>query len=172
MKSILFSLILLGSFTAAKSQPAKRYPIANTGASVSYSCDPGKFGVTISADSAKVYTSECGVDDIYYMVICIEPKKNMLPLFKAEMALTDYLDVLKKQFQIVSATGYVKAQRLNGSEETRGVVDYWKDNEQFNWKVKGWTDGKLLAVLVAYSKKSLVETTINPFLDGLLFKGM
>jgi len=171
MKKICFILALLAGFTAVQSQSLKRYNISNTGASIASYCDPGKFGITYSADSAKVYTSECGLNDTYYMVICIEMKKN-LPVIKAETALLDYLDLLKAQFKIVSATGYVKGQRLNAHEETRGIVDYWKDNEQFNWKVKGWTDGKLLAVLVAYSKKNLPETTINPFLDGLLFKGM
>jgi hypothetical protein len=171
MQKILCSLLLVVSFTTANSQTLKRYAIGNTGNSVNAYCEP-KFGITYSGDSAKVYTSECGKDDIYYMVICIEPKQSFTSLSKAEMALISYVNHLKTQFKIISSTGYGTDNKLNGNENTRGIVDYWKDNEQFNWKVKGWTDGKYLTVLVAYSKNSFAETTVNPFLDGLLFKGM
>lgn len=83
-----------------------------------------------------------------------------------------YVNHLKTQFKIISSTGYSTGHKLNGIENTRGIIDYWKDNEQFNWKIKGWTDGRFIAVLLVYSKKNLPETTVNPFLDGLLFKGI
>jgi len=170
MKKIFCFLLLFGSFTVY-SQSLKKYAIATTGCSVLSYCEP-KFNITYSEDSAKVYTSECGDNDIYYMVICIELKQTLSPVFKAEAALMTYVNHLKTQFKVISSTAYSTGHKLNGNEKTRGIAEQWKDDEQFNWKVKGWTDGRFLTVLLVYSKKDLPETTVNPFLDGLLFKGM
>lgn len=170
MKKILCCLLLLGSFTVY-SQPLKKYAIGTTGCAVYSYCEP-KFGITYSGDSAKVYTSECGLDDIYYMVICIQLKQTLTPVSKAEAAVITYVNHLKTQFKVISSTGFSPGHKLKDMENTRGIIEYWKDNEQFNWKIKGWTDGRFITVLLTYSKKELAETTVNPFLDGLLFKGM
>ncbi|HEX2683825.1 MAG TPA: hypothetical protein VHL77_07825 [Ferruginibacter sp.] len=171
MKNLICFCLLAAGPILSFGQIIKRYPIGATGLSVNGYCEP-KFNTTYSGDSAKVYTSECGKDDIYYMVICIEPNRSFNSLSKAEKALVNYVNNLKTQFKIISSTGYSSGNKLNGNESTWGTVEYWKDNEQFNWKVKSWTDGKFLTVLVAYSKHSFTEETVNPFLDGLLFKGM
>lgn len=172
MKKLLFSLLLIFSVSAVFSQSIKKYEIGNSGCRVYSFCDHGKFEMAYSQDSAKVYTSECGNDDVYYGVICIELVKEITPVADAEEVLVSYLDYLKTAFKISSAAGYGKGHRLKQNENTRGIIDYWKDEEKNNWKVKGWTDGKFIAVLYVYSKKELVETKVNAFLDGLLFKGM
>jgi len=171
MKKILCCFLFVSSFTLSYSQPLKKYAIGGTGCTVESYCEP-KFGITYSGDSAKVFTSECGNNDIYYMVICIQVKQTLTPVSKAEAALITYTNHLKTQFKVISSTGFSTGHKLNGRENTRGIIEYWKDNEQFNWKIKGWTDGKFIAVLLSYSKKELPETTVDPFLDGLLFKGM
>lgn len=171
MKKTVCFLLLLGSFSFIYGQPLKKYAIGSTGCAVYSYCEP-VFGITYSGDSAKVYTSECGNNDTWYIVICIELKQTLTPVSKAETALINYVNNLKTQFKVISATGYSRGLNLKGMDNTRGIMEYWKDNEQFNWKIKGWTDGRFITVLLAYSKKALSETTVNPFLDGLLFKGM
>jgi hypothetical protein len=49
------------------------------------------------------------------------------------------------------------------------VIDYWTVRKN-NWKVKGWTDGKFIAVLYAIPKE-LPESKVNVFLDGLQLPG-
>lgn len=163
--------MLLCNFGFIFSQSLKKYAIGGTGCSVYSYCEP-KFGITYSADSAKVYTSECGSNKIYYMVICMELKQAIVPVSKAETALITYVDKLKTQFKITSSTGFSKGNKLKGRKNTLGIIEYWKDNEQFKWKIKGWTNGRFIAVLLAYSENDLPEKTVNPFFDGLLFKGM
>ena len=68
--------------------------------------------------------------------------------------------------KITKSAGYGKGHRLKDNENTRGVIDYWEDNDKNNWKVKGWTDGKFICVLYAYSSKELPEQKVNVFLDG------
>jgi hypothetical protein len=82
--------------------------------------------------------------------------------------LIDYLDYLKGAFNITKSAGYGKGHRLNGREDTRGVIDYWVDKDKANWKVKGWTDGKFITIMYGFSAKELPETKVNTFLDGLI----
>ncbi|MES1218659.1 MAG: hypothetical protein ABUT20_24360, partial [Bacteroidota bacterium] len=93
-------------------------------------------------------------------------------LSTAEETAVSYLDFLKTQFKIKAAVGYGKGHRLNNNENTRGIIDYWTDDENENWKVKAWTDGKFITVLYVYSNKELPEAKVNVFLDGLRLPGM
>jgi hypothetical protein len=172
MKKLICSFLFFGSITVLYSQSLKKYDIGNSGCVVYSFCDPVKFDMNYSQDSAKVYTSECKNEDAYYGIICIKLAKDISAISEAEAVLVTYLDYLKGAFKITAAAGYGKGHRLKGKENTRGIIDFWKDDEQNNWKVKGWTDGKFMAVLYVYSKKELPETKLNVFLDGLVFKGM
>lgn len=172
MKKLLFVLLSFFSIAAASSQSLNKYDIGNSGCTIYSFCDPVKFDVTYSEDSAKVFTSECKGADAYYGIICIKLAAEISPISTAETTLVSYLDFLKSAFKITSAAGYGKGHRLRGDENTRGIIDYWKDDEKNNWKVKGWTDGKYIAVLYTYSLKDLPDTKVNAFLDGLSFKGM
>ena len=172
MKKMICCFLLLVGATALYSQSLKKYDIGNSGCSVYSFCDHGKFDLANSQDSAKVYTSECGNADTYYGVICIKLVEDIVLLSEAEDLLVTYLDYLKTTFKITSAAGYGKGHLLKGKTDTRGIIDYWKDDEKNNWKVKGWTNGKFITVLYAYSKKELPEQKVNVFLDVLLFKDM
>lgn len=172
MKKLSFVFLFFVFSSSSFSQTLKKFEIAASGCSVYSFCDPGKFELTYSEDSAKVYTSECKNDDIYYGIICISLKNDIAVMADAEAILISYLDFLKSAFKIKSAVGYGKGHRLKGKENTRGIVDFWKDEEKNNWKVKGWTDGKFIAVLYAYSLKDLPEQKVNIFLDGITLKGM
>jgi hypothetical protein len=57
---------------------------------------------------------------------------------------------------------------LKNKEATRGVIDYWEDKDGVSYKIKGWTDGKYIAVMYAYAKTELPDTKVNVFLDGLV----
>lgn len=135
-------------------------------------CAPGRFNEDYSADSSKVYNAECTYDNTSYGVICVRLLTPSETLNEAEDMLISYLDYLKVNFSIKSAVGYGRGNRLNNNESTRGVVDYWKDDDDNSWKIKAWTDGKFIGVLYAYSKKELPETKIDAFLNSFRFPGM
>jgi hypothetical protein len=171
MKRLFLLLIISISILYCNAQPLKKYTISNSGCSIYTLCDPGKFDEAYSDDSSKVYTSECKKDEINYGVICVKLLNPASDFAVAENLMISYLDYLKVDFEITSATGYGKGHRLNNNENTRGIIDYWKDKENNNWKVKAWTDGKFIAVLYATSKKELPEKA-DVFLNGLRFPGM
>ena len=168
------TILLLAGFLIAVSTPAqsfKKVPISNSGCSL-YSFCEFKFEKEYSEDSSLVYVGECVKDSMNYGVICVKLLQPGDDLDRSEESLISYLDYLKTSFKIINAAGYGRGHRLTGNENTRGVLDYWEDNEKNKWKIKGWTNGKFIGVLYGYSAKELNETKLNIFLEGFRFPGM
>ncbi|MBS1586393.1 MAG: hypothetical protein JSS82_12690 [Bacteroidetes bacterium] len=163
------SLMIALSTTA---QSLKKYPISNSGCSAYFFCDPGIFEITKSPDSSEVYTAECKTDEQAYGIICIKLKEKIADLQQSEDVMVQYLDFLKTELKIAKAAGYGKGHRLKNSEATRGIIDYWEDQDKDNWKINAWTNGAYIAVMYVYSKKELVETKANLYFEGLRFPGM
>ncbi|HAN66121.1 MAG TPA: hypothetical protein DCQ34_07605 [Chitinophagaceae bacterium] len=170
MKTLLLSVCVC-LLQIAGAQPIKKYPIAQTGCSAYFYCDPGQFQISYSPDSSAIYQSECIVgDSIAYGLLCVKLSGPVSDLAVAENVLVQYMDYLKTAYQIKSSVGYGKGHRLQQNEQTRGVLDYWEDDKRNNWKVKGWTNGRIIAVLHAFSPRALPETKVNLFLDGFRFE--
>ncbi len=166
MKALLSGLAVLMFVSSLQAQSIKKYSIAGSGCSAYFFCDPGTFQHNLSEDSSHVYTAECTNDGMTYGIICVQLKDKVTDLGSAEELLITYLDFIKKNFDVTSAAGYGKGHRLNNNENTRGVIDYWTDKDKNNIKVKGWTDGRYIAVLYVSSKNELAEAKTNLFLDG------
>ncbi len=149
-------------------QSLKKYAISTSGCSAYLFCDPtSSFSHEKSQDSSDVYTCECTNDGTNYGVICVKLKEKIDDLTDAESVLIAYLDFLKNQFGVNKSTGYGKGHRLKNNENTRGVIDYWEDKDGISYKIKGWADGKYIAVLYAAKKGELAETKVNIFLESL-----
>ncbi len=167
--SLLLACSLCFLFSGAQS--LKKVPISNSGCSVYAFCDL-KFEKKYSEDSSLMYLGECSNDNIMYGVICVKLLLPIDDLNEVEKILIDYLDYLKSRFNILKSTGYGKGHRLANNENTRGILDYWEDDEKNNWKIKAWTNGKFIGVLYGYSAKELNETKLNIFLESFRFPGM
>lgn len=171
MKRTLLLLSFSSCFLFSHSQSLKKIPVSNSGCFVYTYCS-FNFEKEYSEDSSEVYVSECVKDEVSYGVICVKLLRPASDLDKAEEMLIDYLNYLKTSFSISKAAGYGRGHLLNKNENTRGVLDYWEDNEKNNWKIKAWTDGKFIGVLYGYSAKELPEVKLNVFLDSFRFPGM
>jgi hypothetical protein len=168
MKNYLVVFLLLSFYSKSSAQSIKKYEIGSTGYFAYFYCDPGPFEERYSEDSSIVYTAQCMSDSITYGVICVKLTRPISDLSAAENLLVSYLDYLKKAFNISSFAGYGKGHRLRGREDTKGIIDYWKDEAKNNWKIKGWTDGNVISVLFASGRNALPETKVNVFLDGFV----
>jgi hypothetical protein len=172
MKTCAAILALILSVNNAYCQALKKYKVDNSGCLAYFLCNPGAFDHSKSPDSADVYTGECTLNDLDYGLICVKLKEPISDLKISEDVLVQYLDYLKTTLGIVSARGYGKGHLLKNNKKITGIVDYWKDKEENNWKVKGWTNGKYIAVLYVNSKNEIPEAKADVFLDGLVFPGM
>lgn len=167
------SLLLASSiyFLISNAQTFKKVPISNSGCSLYTYCD-FKFETDYSEDSSQVNVSECEKDGITYGIICVRLSQPANDLDRAEESLISYLDYLKGSFNIVKSAGYGKGHKLANNEKIRGVLDYWEDGDKNYWKIKAWTNGKIIAVLYGISLKELPEQKLNLYLDGFRFPGM
>jgi uncharacterized alpha/beta hydrolase family protein len=172
MKKLFFIFSLLAVYEAGSAQSLKKVLIQNTGNSTGCSvysfCDL-TFNNSYSDDSSIVFTAECSKDSVTYGVICVKLREATENLNDAEDLLAKYLDYLKSSFSIKKSVGYGKGNQLRNNANTRGIVDYWEDDDKNSWKVKAWTDKKYIAVLYAYSAHSLPETRIDVFLNSMNF---
>ena len=149
----------------------KKYEISSTGCSVNMYCQPG-FLSDVDQDANPVYTARCTKDDINYGIYCIVLKTPISNLRAAEDEMVGYIEYMKADFEITSVKGYEKGFKLNNREDTRGLVDYWKDSKSNNWKLKAYTDGKIIGILYAFSRKELPEEKVNSYLDSFRLPGM
>ncbi len=166
---LLLFILLAGNGHA---QSLKKYPLGKSGCYAYFLCNPGEFNADKSPDSSEVYTGECTKDSVSYGAICVKLKDTYDDMSVAENLLVMYLDFLKSSFKVTTAAGYGKGHRLKKKENTRGIVDYWKDEDGANWKVKGWTNGKYVSVMYVLTKGEVPEIKANAFLDSLVFPGM
>ncbi len=174
MKIIIAGIVAILFSGHLSAQGMKKLDIGNSGCKTYFFCDPGIFALSYSEDSSKVYTGECKANDsLTYGIICVKLTQPVKAGQEGEDLLISYLDYLKTAFTISSAVGYGKGHTLTGNNDARGVIDYWKDKDDDEWKIKGWTDGKFIAVLYVYANGKLEETgKVNIFLNGFRFPGM
>ena len=171
MKPILSFFIALSITMMSSAQMLKKYPIGESGCAYYGYCSI-PFEKILSEDSSELTVGECVNDGVTYGVICVKLLSPATNLDDAETMVVDYMDFLKKNFDITKAVGYGRGNHLGDHEDTRGVTDYWEDKDKNNWKIKAWTDGKIIGVLYGYSAKELNETKLNVFLDSFRFPGM
>lgn len=169
---LLLVFFMAGMLQVLDAQTLKKYPIDKSGCSAYFLCYPGKFELSFSPDSSRVYTGECIADSITYDIICVKMKEHIKEIDDAENMLVQYLDFIKSSFQVTGSMGYGKGHRLKGNEKTRGIVDYWKDKDKNKIKVKAWTDGRYIAVLIVIAANEIPEAKANVFLDGVAFPGL
>ncbi|MBI1341858.1 MAG: hypothetical protein GC171_02870 [Terrimonas sp.] len=172
MSKSWFYLLLLFWQSSLDAQKLQKYPIGNSGCQAYNFCDPGEFELNRSEDSSAVWTAACTVDSVTYGIICVKLYDETSDLSAAEALLISYLDFLKLSFDVTRAAGYGKGHRLQGLENTRGVIDYWEDKDKNQIKIKGWADTRFIAVLYAYSRKDAIDSKTDIFLNGFRFPEM
>ena len=135
--------------------------------------------------SALLFTGNNGIDsittrngdDLYFHeysekkitdgLICIRLHKNY-ELLSAEELLSVYINKLRKPFHIHHHIGLTGDTDWNQTG-TATITDYWQDRKGFDWKIKGYTNGKYMAVLYV---KNIGEAALNKhdlFLDSFHF---
>lgn len=169
--SLLLIILLVGIKSINAQQLIKR-DISTSGCQAYFFCNPGAFEKSYSPDSSIVYTGSCRVaDSLEYGLIVIRFKETVPEPLVAENLMISYMDYLKESFQIKSAVGYGKGHTMPSHAAARGVIDFWKDKDGHEWKVKGWTDGAVLSFLYVMSLTGALpnSTKTDIYLDGFRF---
>jgi hypothetical protein len=176
MKILLSFLLLAFTLTAtAQEFTAPRLTKTAIGESGCHAyLPPGSetFDVSNSEDGSTLYTGDFLVDEYSYGLIVVKLSQDaqIATQEDKEALLTSYMDYLQVTFAITSSVGYGKGHTLEKYPEATGVLDYWIDEDATEWVVKGWCDGKTLAIMMLYGPGAYPSYNVqNMFLDGFRF---
>lgn len=161
-------LFLATSFVIrfSSSQRIKLQTIGNTGCSALLS-SAGSLDSTLTQSGDRLYFHEFKDTGVTYGLICVH-MQDEYKLADAEQMLKSYIEKLRGPFYILHNTGLHDDADWN-SETTSTIVDYWQDCSKKDWKVKGYTDGKTLAVLYVKNIGHVDVKKQDLFLDSFHF---
>jgi hypothetical protein len=117
-------------------------------------------------DGDKIFFNEHAADGVTYGLICVQINEHYT-LHQAEDILIHYMNRMRKPLHIACNV----SMTLERCDEFLAITDYWQDDAGIDWKVKGYTNGNLLAVLYV---KNITDTTVknhDAFLNGISFSG-
>lgn len=166
-----FAQLILCILSSFFMNAQKKYDISNSGCSITMYCQPS-FQSDVDQDANPFYSARCAKDDFSYGILCIKLITEIPNLRAAEDAMVGYIEYLKADYEITTVKGYKRGLKLKERDDTRGVMDYWTDNKGNNWKMKGFTNGKYIAILYVFSRKELLEEKADSYLDSFTFPGM
>jgi hypothetical protein len=168
MENLIFFLATSIVLRLSSSRKWKKYQIGDTGCTALLFSDHPKFVRSITSSGDYLYTYDFQDSQATYGVICIQMQQE-LRLEEAQKVLHSYINKLRGPFFILHQTGIEPATDWN-SMETISMTNYWQDTEQRDWKVKGYTNGKVMAVLYVTDIAKIDVKKQECFLDSFFFE--
>jgi hypothetical protein len=157
-------LFLATSFVLRITSPRfRRYTICPGCSSLLHS-ENRTLHVRYTRDGDRLYFNEYAEDGVTYGLICVQMSKTY-SLKEAEKILVHYVNRVRKPFLI-------SCNLSMDVEEDAGLLtltDYWQDATGFDWKVKGYANGRIVSVLYV---KNITDTSVknhDAYLDGFRF---
>ena len=150
----------------SSSKKIKLQFIGNTGCSALRSSD-NKLESTLTQCGDQLYFHEFKDKNVTYGMICVNMNAQY-SLTEAGEMLRSYIDNLRGPLYILHNTGIHEDTDWN-SETSTTIVDYWQDCNKKDWKVKGYTNGKTLAVLYVKNIGHADVKSQDFFLDSFHF---
>ncbi len=166
MENLIFLLTASLVFYKSSKQP-RRTIIGDTNCSVQFFPD-AEFDFTQTEAGDQLYFAEHTDKKVRYGVLCAS-LSSKLPLAEAQDVLTTYLSRLQKPFHALYNTGINPCQTWTQGDDCVKMIDYWQDEDNFDWKVKGYTDGETIAVLYVKNISELEVDKQDQFLDSFYF---
>lgn len=165
MENLLLFLATSFIFRLSSSQKVKNQIIGTTGCSALLASEELDISKTESGD--KLYFHEFREKRVSYGMICVEMNEEYNLDESIEM-LRAYVEKLRGPLYILHNTGIQEDSDWN-SDQSRTIVDYWQDCDKKDWKVKGYTNGKVLAVLYVKNISHVEVGRQDLFLDSFHF---
>ncbi len=172
--SIPLVCCFVAAFTSITAQTTsfKNYPISTTGYSALFPADPGPPYVTLNNSELPEYTLEVSSNGKRYGLQLIVLEKNFLNSDKEtlESLLVMYMQLLKLSYDVTSGIGYIREQKHPSNANATGILDFWEDERNAQWAVKGWVDKTALVVMYVHTPNQNGMEVPYEFLDGFTFK--
>lgn len=142
----------------------KRYIIGNSGCSSFLPNDRNLLHIQRTKDGDRIYFNESNLRNVTYGLITVQ-MKDVFTLKQAEEILVQYINRCRKPFGI----SYNISMQVENAAGKIVITDYWQDEKSIDWKVKGYTDGKTLALLYVKNITNAPVKDHDDFLNSFRF---
>jgi hypothetical protein len=145
MENLIF--LFATSFVLRIARPGKfrNYLIGESGCSALFLTNSNKLESVLTKTGDKLYAAEFKEHDVHYGIICIN-LNQVYDKYESEALLQNYLNKLQQSFKISHNIGIKQAVNWN-CPESISYVDYWQDYEKRDWKIRGYINGEVMAIL-------------------------
>ncbi|HSC52984.1 MAG TPA: hypothetical protein VLC98_05175 [Phnomibacter sp.] len=166
-------LLLCAASHAQQSVPLKKYFISNSGCQVSLPAAPDPSEWIYDVDSNKVYTTQAqimiGQQECHYAVHILQLKAGA-ETEELYDRLTQYLDYIKSQQNVIESSGYKKGNNLLKGKFSSSLSENWTDHDGQEFSVMGWAKGRTMAVLYVFCQDGIPpQAGANNFLNSFQF---
>ncbi|MBN2682097.1 MAG: hypothetical protein JXR58_06280 [Bacteroidales bacterium] len=174
MNKLLLSLLFLVTSLVSVSQDVPqfaKYAISSSGCYAYFPVNPGSFEIQKSEDSLNMYIGKASFGDAFYYLILVDLGTVFIDSEKDELnnLLTQYLDFLQTQYKITRTAGYGMGHIMESNPKATGVIDFWEDENNYQYDIKAWADNHFLVVLMVYSVEEVNYNYKSLFLNGFRF---
>ena len=157
-------LILATSLVLRISAPKfRRFLIGKAGSALLLS-DNRTIHFKHTKEGDRIYFYDHQVAGVTYGFICAQ-MKDVYTLPQAEKILVHYINRVRKPFNIAHNIS-MEIEKMDGQIT---ITDYWQDEQGVDWKIKGYTNGKTVAVFYVRNIGGSLVKEQEDFLNGFKF---
>lgn len=166
-------LILATTLILSRKQPNpygfKKYTIGNSGCTLYLPHDPGPFQPSFTRNGDLMYYGETEDNGITYGCVTLVLREPLDNLAEAEKNLATFMQTLQKSYSVDHNAGLSFGFTQKYNSQARGIVDYWQDAAEVDWKIKGWTNGRIISVMYVSNITDLPVNKVEMFLNSFRF---
>ena len=160
----LFMFLATSLILRIASPKFKRYVIGKSGCTSLLLSDGNELHCKHTKEGDVIYFNDASVDDVTYGLICVR-MKQVYALQQTETILVQYINRARKPLHIA----YNISMEVEKTASQITITDYWQDNEGIDWKIKGYTNGKTVAILYVKNVTQAAVKEHDAFLNGFRF---
>jgi hypothetical protein len=142
----------------------KRYLIGQSGCASLLISANNQLHIKHTKDGDVIYFNDTSVGGVTYGLICVH-MKQLSTLPQAEKILVQYINRVRRPLGIAYNI-LMEAEKAAGQTT---ITDYWQDEQGVDWKIKGYTNGKTVAVLYVKNVTEAAVKEHEAFLNGFRF---
>jgi hypothetical protein len=159
-------LLLATSFALRLNSPRKfkNVTIGHTGCSALLLQHDNSIDSTVTESGDRLYFHEAEENGVGYGMICVD-MRTAVDQSEAMTMLEAYMDSLRGPFYVLHNTGVHAAANWNQASVS-SLTDYWQDSQGVDYKVKGYTNGRVLAILFVRNISQLDVSLQDQYLDS------
>ena len=142
----------------------KRYLIGQSGCTSLLISGGNQLHIKHTKEGDVIYFNDSTIGCVTYGMICVRMKQVYTPR-EAETILVQYMNRVRKPLGIA----YNISMEVEKATGQITITDYWQDEAGADWKIKGYSNGKTVAVLYV---KNITEAAVkehDAFLNGFRF---